>query len=166
MIVHIGIGSNLGERADNCQKAIELLRGKAIIIRKISSLYETEPWGIEEQPKFINLAIEVETTLSPHALLSILKDIENKIGRVKTLKWGPRTIDLDILFYGDEIINLDDIQIPHKLLHQRDFVLLPLIEIAPDKIHPVLKKTIKQLMEEFKDAQNIKHQKQDKNGVH
>jgi len=166
VIVHIGIGSNLGERADNCQKAIELLRGKAIIIRKISSLYETEPWGIEEQPKFINLAIEVETTLSPHALLSILKDIENKIGRVKTLKWGPRTIDLDILFYGDEIINLDDIQIPHKLLHQRDFVLLPLIEIAPDKIHPVLKKTIKQLMEEFKDAQNIKHQKQDKNGVH
>lgn len=162
MIVHIGIGSNLGERQDNCLKSLEFLREKGLTIQKVSSFYETEPWGVEDQPKFINLAIEAETNFSPDELLFILKDIENRIGRTKTLKWGPRIIDLDILFYGDEIINTEEIQIPHPLLHQRDFVLNPLDEISPDKVHPVLKKTIRQLMEGFRHAQDTKRQKQDK----
>lgn len=130
--------------------ALELLRGRGITIKKISSFYETEPWGVKEQPKFINLAIEAETDFSPDELLFILKDIENRIGRTKTLRWGPRIIDLDILFYGDEIIDTEDLQIPHHMLHKRDFVLVPLDEISPAKIHPVFKKTIRQLKEELK----------------
>lgn len=166
MIVHIGIGSNLGERQNNCSKALEFLRERGIAIKKISSFYETEPWGVKEQPNFINLAIEAETGFSPHELLFILKDVENRIGRTKTMRWGPRIIDLDILFYGDEIIDTEDLQIPHHMLHKRDFVLVPLDEISPDKIHPVLKKTIRQLKEELKHAQDIKRQKQDKDGIY
>ncbi len=150
MIVHIGIGSNLGERQDNCFRALEFLRDRGIKIQKTSSFYETEPWGVKEQPKFINLAIEAETGFSPDELLFILKDIENKLGRTKTLRWGTRIIDLDILFYGDEIIDTEDLQIPHRLLHKRDFVLVPLDEISPDKLHPVFRKTIRQLKEELK----------------
>lgn len=150
MIVHIGIGSNLGERQDNCFKALEFLRDRGITIKKISSFYETEPWGVKEQPKFINLAIEAETGFSPDELLFILSDIENKLGRTKTLRWGSRIIDLDILFYGDEIIDTEDLRIPHRMLHERDFVLVPLDEISPDKIHPVFRKTIRQLKEELK----------------
>lgn len=150
MIVYIGIGSNLGEKRDNCFRALEFLRDRGIIIKKISSFYETEPWGVKEQPKFINLAIEAETGFSPDELLFTLKDIENRIGRTKTLRWGPRIIDLDILFYGDEIIDTEDLRIPHRMLHERDFVLVPLDEISPDKIHPIFGKTIRQLKEELK----------------
>jgi 2-amino-4-hydroxy-6-hydroxymethyldihydropteridine diphosphokinase len=159
-IVHIGIGSNLGERRENCQKALELLKGKGVTIRKLSSFYETEPWGVTDQPSFLNAAVELETTLPPDKLLFILKDIEKTMGRVKTIQWGPRIIDLDILFYDDEIIDTDLLKIPHPLLHERDFVLAPLVEICPDKVHPVAGKTIRKLKEDLDCAKNLEHKKQ------
>src|SRR5208337_1788942 len=145
--VYIGIGSNMGDRRANCVHAVKLMNESGIMVTKESSLYETKPWGLKEQPMFINMAVIAETDLTPERLLTVLKCIEKKMGRQKTACWGPRCIDLDILFYEDSIITERDICIPHPLLHQRDFVLLPLSEIAPDKWHPVLKKTVRQLTE-------------------
>jgi 2-amino-4-hydroxy-6-hydroxymethyldihydropteridine diphosphokinase len=144
-IVYISIGSNLGNREENCRKAIKLLKENGIAVKKQSSMYETEPWGVKDQPKFINMAIEVETDKKPEELLRILKEIEKEIGRKETVKWGPRVIDLDILFYDDLILKTDNLEIPHPLLHERDFVLKPLCEIAPDKKHPVTGKTVKEM---------------------
>ncbi len=148
-VVYISVGSNLGDREANCRIALEKLNSEGIIVKKASSMYETEPWGFKDQPKFINMVIEVETELRPEELLMTLKGIEKKMGRKETIKWGPRIIDLDILFYNDKIINQDELKIPHPHMHERDFVLVPLSEIAPNKTHPILKKTIKELMEDL-----------------
>jgi 2-amino-4-hydroxy-6-hydroxymethyldihydropteridine diphosphokinase len=145
-IVHIGIGSNLGNRQENCLEAIRRLKQSGLSVLKRSSMIETEPWGVTDQPHFINMAIETETDLGPDELLLLLKNIEKTMGREETAHWGPRVIDLDILFYDDRIIDSADLKIPHPHLHERDFVLRPLREIAPEKIHPVLKKTICELM--------------------
>jgi len=134
-IAYIGIGSNLGNREENCKKAIRLMAESGIAIKKESSMYETEPWGVKDQPKFINMAVEVETDKNPEELLRILKKIEEDIGRIETSKWGPRIIDLDILLYDDIVLDTPDLKIPHPLMFGRDFVLKPLAEIAPDKIH-------------------------------
>ncbi|MCL4476074.1 MAG: 2-amino-4-hydroxy-6-hydroxymethyldihydropteridine diphosphokinase [Nitrospirae bacterium] len=147
-VVHIGIGSNLGNRGENCLKALDLLSARGVIIRKRSSLHETEPWGVLDQPKFINMAAEGETALGPLKLLEVLKDIEAEAGRKESYRWGPRVIDLDILFYDDMVMDSPELKIPHPLMHEREFVLRPLAEIAPDKIHPVLKKTVKELLSE------------------
>lgn len=144
-IVYIGIGSNLGERRENCINAIKLLQDGGVTVIKRSSMIETEPWGVKDQPHFINMAIEAETSLSPQELLRCMKDIELSMGRVESVHWGPRVIDLDILFYDDRIIDSADLKIPHPHLHERDFVLMPLMEIAPEKIHPVLKTKICEL---------------------
>jgi 2-amino-4-hydroxy-6-hydroxymethyldihydropteridine diphosphokinase len=148
-IVYIGIGSNLGNREGNCLKALELLPAGIAIVRKRSSLYETEPWGVPDQPAFINMAAEVETALAALELLGSLKSIEQEMGRKESGRWGPRVIDLDILFYDDLVIDSPELTIPHPLMHEREFVLRPLAEIAPDKIHPVLKKTVKELLSEL-----------------
>jgi 2-amino-4-hydroxy-6-hydroxymethyldihydropteridine diphosphokinase len=144
-IVHIGIGSNLGDRRNNCLKAVALLEAEDVKVLKRSSLYETEPWGVKEQPRFINMAVEAETDMTPRELLFLLKKIEGRMGRTGTAKWGPRTIDLDILFYGDVITKEPDLEIPHPLMHSRDFVLDPLREIAPRKVHPLLHYTVAEL---------------------
>jgi 2-amino-4-hydroxy-6-hydroxymethyldihydropteridine diphosphokinase len=148
-VVYIGIGSNIGNRQANCKNAIERLKNKGIIVRKYSSMYETEPWGLKEQPRFINMAVEAETGFSPDELLRALKDIEKEMGKEETVKWGPRIIDLDILLYDDIIIDMKHLHIPHPLLHKRDFVLIPMSEIAPDKMHPALKKSMRQLKKEL-----------------
>jgi len=151
-VAYIGIGSNLGNREKNCREAIRLLNKdgeNGITVVRQSSLIETEPWGMTGQPHFINMAAEVETELLPQQLLSLLMRIETKMGRNRTVKWGPRIIDLDILMYDDLRIETENLVIPHPLLHERDFVLGPLSEIAPDKIHPVLNKTIRKLFEEW-----------------
>lgn len=144
--VYIGIGSNLGNREENCLKAIRLMEEQGIKVVKRSSLYETEPWGVKDQPMFINMVIEAETELTPQELLKALKSIESSMGRTETKRWGPRLIDLDILFYNDMIINTPELRIPHPYIHERPFVLRPLGEIAPELEHPVLKKKIKELM--------------------
>ncbi len=149
---YIGIGSNMGNRKANCMRAAKLMNEIGIVVTKESSLYETEPWGMKDQPLFMNMAVIAETDLSPESVLAALKWIENKMGRQEAVRWGPRCIDLDILFYDDRIITEEDLTIPHPLLQQREFVLLPLSEIAPDKWHPVLKKTVRRLREELRDV--------------
>ena len=144
-IAYISIGSNLGDREENCKQALRLLQANGILIKKQSRMYETEPWGIKDQPKFINMAIETETDKKPEELLRVLKEIEKEIGRTETTKWGPRIIDLDILFYDDLILKIPGIEIPHPLLHEREFVLKPLCEITPDKKHPVTGKTVREM---------------------
>ncbi len=147
--VYIGIGSNLGNRRENCLHAIELLQKKGIIVTKRSSLYETEPWGLKDQPRFLNMALEIETGLEPAALLRILKGVERELGREKSLKWAPRIIDLDILLFDNIILNEDNLKIPHPLMHKRDFVLRPLCEIAPNITHPVLRMSIGELRQQL-----------------
>ncbi|MBI3754153.1 MAG: 2-amino-4-hydroxy-6-hydroxymethyldihydropteridine diphosphokinase [Deltaproteobacteria bacterium] len=154
--VFISIGSNIGDRLENCKKAIEdIAKDKAIKIIKTSSFYETEPWGEIEQDWFINCAVGAETSLSAGALLARLLDIETEFGRNRIQKGGPRVIDLDILFFDTEIIEAENLIIPHPLLHKRRFVLMPLSEIAPAFIHPVLKKFVADLLKEVRDDKKI-----------
>lgn len=145
-IAYIGIGSNFGNRKENCEKAVNLFSRKGIEVLKCSSFYETEPWGVKEQPKFINAAVEAETDLKPEELLKTIKGIESDLGRGSVIRWGPRLIDLDILLYNDLVVKTNNLEIPHPGVKNRAFVLKPLSEIAPDKIHPVLKKRIKSLL--------------------
>jgi len=146
-VVYIGIGSNLGQREENCRKALRIMEEHGIVIKKMSSFYETEPWGVKNQPWFINMVVEAETDLKPEELLKVLKKIEREMGREETFKWGPRSIDLDILFYNSKVIDTEELKIPHPYITVRNFVLKPLAEIAPHFIHPVIGKTIKELLE-------------------
>jgi 2-amino-4-hydroxy-6-hydroxymethyldihydropteridine diphosphokinase len=143
--VYIGIGSNMGERERNCRRAVEMLGEKGIRVVKMSSAYETAPWGVEDQPGYMNMAVMASTDLGPHELLSALKDIEKRMGRAGTARWGPRVIDLDILIYGDLVEEGPRLTIPHPRMHERGFVLRPLNEIAPGAVHPSLGKTIEDL---------------------
>ena len=149
-IVYIGIGTNLGDRHRSCLRAIELLRHNGLFVTKQSSMHETEPWGVTQQPAFLNMAVEVVTDLVPIKLLEMLKKIEKDMGRQDTIRWGPRMIDLDILLYDDIVLKTDSLTIPHPMMHEREFVLKPLSEIAGDLIHPVLKKSIADLLIEIK----------------
>ena len=145
-IVYLGLGSNLGERARNLEESLERIAELARIEKK-SRIYETEPWGLKNQPNFLNQVVRVKSGLKPLELLSALKNIEKTMGRKKSVKYGPRLIDLDILFYDDLVMKTDKLTIPHPLLTQRAFVLVPLNEIAPNHLHPVEGKKIKELNE-------------------
>jgi len=151
-IAYLGLGSNVGDREEYIEQAIFLLsKTPGIKMRKKSANYETEPVGNTDQPQFLNAAIEIQTALDPYKLLSVLQETENALGRERDVEWGPRTIDLDILLYDDQIISDDKLQIPHALLHERLFVLKPLSEIAPKAIHSALEKTIIDIYEERKN---------------
>lgn len=145
--VYIGLGSNLGDRQARLQEAREKIAGMpGTVIRKLSSLYLTEPWGYHEQGEFINQVVEIETILSPEELLACLQEIEIKMGRQHVGKWGPRIIDLDILLYGDQVINLPELKVPHPYMRQRLFVLIPLQEMDPKIVFPEDGMTIKEVL--------------------
>lgn len=145
-IVYLGLGSNLGERKDNLEKVITLLSEKLEIL-VASSVYETPPWGYTDQPAFFNQVIKSGTCLTPLALLEFIKQTEKQMGREPTFRYGPRCIDVDILFYDDLILESEELDIPHPQLTERAFVLVPLAEIAPDLVHPIYNQKISALLE-------------------
>lgn len=147
----IGLGTNMGDKGANLTLAKEKISQAGLTILKESSLLETEPWGGVEQDSFLNQVIEIETWLPDQELLQTLLEIEQDMGRVREIKWGPRLIDLDVLFIGDKIIHTDELIVPHPYVAERAFVLTSLAEIAPHFIHPVLNQPIRQLLEEVKD---------------
>jgi len=146
--VYIGLGANLGDRKRNIEEALDMLgKTQKIKVLSVSKLYETAPVGITNQPTFLNAAAKITTELKPLELLTVCQNIEAKLKRVRTVRWGPRTIDIDLLLYGDLIINTKKLILPHPEMHKRAFVLNPLSDIAPKAVHPILGKTIKELSE-------------------
>jgi 2-amino-4-hydroxy-6-hydroxymethyldihydropteridine diphosphokinase len=145
--VYLSVGSNVGDRAKNLRAAIDELSHAGVAITRVSSFYETEPVDLREQPWFLNCVVEAETHFDPIMLLRALREIETKMGSRKLVAKGPRLIDMDILLYGSETMDTKELQVPHPRMHLRRFVLVPLTEIAPEAVHPSLKKTVKQLLE-------------------
>ena len=152
-LVFIALGSNLGDRAANLQAAIEALEPEVHTL-KCSPVYETPPWGYSDQPQFLNQVVEAETDLSPVALLECMKKIEVQLGRQETFRFGPRLIDLDIIFYDREVIDSPPLTIPHPRLETRAFVLMPLADLAPQNLHPKLGVTVLDLLAKV-DKQDI-----------
>ena len=153
VMVYLGLGSNIGNREDNLEMALKLL-GQRMQIGKVSSIYDTAPLGNTSQPRFLNIACQVSTRLSPEGLLALAKGIEQKMGR-HGRSGEPRTIDIDILLYGDTVIDTPDLKVPHPKMAEREFVLAPLAEIAPEAVHPLSKKTVKEMREAIKEKQGV-----------
>ena len=152
VIAYIGIGSNLDDPPAQCRKAIALMSDvPGISVMRASSFYRTQPVGLAEQDDFVNAVCEVRTTLSPRQLLAEMKSIESRMGRREGKRWGPRRIDLDLLLYGQEVIEYDDLVVPHPECHKRRFVLAPLGEIASYVIHPAFGISVQGLLERLED---------------
>lgn len=151
--VYLGLGSNLGDRQANLDRALEFL-SQRLRMGKISSIYDTEPLGDSNQPRFLNLVCQAFTHLEPAGLLALAKGIEHKLGRVGK-SGAPRTIDIDILIYGDQVIKTPELVIPHPKMTERAFVLIPLDEIASDLVHPVAGKTVKELLQSVTEKQGV-----------
>ncbi len=155
-IAYIGIGSNLGNKSYHCENAIsEILKVDRHRLLARSSFFKTEPVGYASQDWFVNGVIKIETDLEPSDLLRTLKAIEGQLGRTETFRWGPRTIDLDILLFDDLQIETEELEVPHPHIQDRKFVLVPLTEIDQNLIHPVLKKTIRELLDNFEEDQKV-----------
>jgi 2-amino-4-hydroxy-6-hydroxymethyldihydropteridine diphosphokinase len=151
--VYIALGTNLGKRLANLQTAIQTLPPEVIVLAE-SHIYETPPWGFEDQPAFLNMVVKAETELEPEELLQYLKGLEAELGREQNFRWGPRLIDLDILFYDDLVLDTPLLVIPHPRLQERAFVLVPLMDVAPELIHPVIMKSVRELIAKV-DTQGI-----------
>ena len=156
-LAYIGFGSNIGDRLAYIQNAIYALsKAEGITLKKVSSVYETDPVGYETQAQFLNGVAALQTNLPPLSLLHTLKDIEASVGRQHRIRWGPREIDLDILIYGDLCLHTEQLVIPHPEMHRRRFVLAPLAEITPALVHPVLKESIQALLARLDDKSVLK----------
>lgn len=156
ILCYIGIGSNLGDSFKNCKKAVELIAlEKGINLETVSSFYKTEPVGIENQDFFVNAVLEIKTLFSPQNLLKTLLDIEQKLGRERNIKGGPRIIDIDLLFYGQDIITERNLIVPHPEIHKRRFVLEPLCEIASFFVHPSFGISIRGLRDRLADHKSV-----------
>jgi 2-amino-4-hydroxy-6-hydroxymethyldihydropteridine diphosphokinase len=149
--LYLHLGSNEGDRISFLKKALSLISEHVGLISQQSMIYETSAWGMTDQPDFLNMAIEVKTKLSPDQVLNACQQIESNVGKKKEVKWGPREIDIDILLYNNIILDHKELKIPHPHLEKRNFVLIPLMEIAGLTIHPSLNKTIEELYEENDD---------------
>ncbi|MBK7873426.1 MAG: 2-amino-4-hydroxy-6-hydroxymethyldihydropteridine diphosphokinase [Saprospiraceae bacterium] len=156
MRLFLGLGSNLGDRKQHLQRATEQIELRIGEISKASSIYETQAWGIENQPDFLNQVLEINTQLEPEKILEIILIIEQNMGRERHVKWGERLIDIDILFYDALVLKTEKLMIPHPFLQDRNFVLAPLAEIAPDFVHPVLQRNIRDLFLDSKDQLIVK----------
>ena len=144
-LIYLALGTNLGDRSANLS-AVRSALAPQVQVQRASPVYETEPWGVLDQPRFLNQVLEVETTLEPLDLLRFLKQLEADLGRKPGIRYGPRLIDLDIILFGHRVVSLPELNIPHPRLAERAFVLVPLMDLAPDLRHPVLGKTIRELL--------------------
>jgi 2-amino-4-hydroxy-6-hydroxymethyldihydropteridine diphosphokinase len=152
---HLLLGANLGDRIATLAEAKKRIGQRIGTVVKESSLYETQPWGKPDQPEFINQALEVATSLPPMGVLKAILEIEQQLGRTRQEKWNARTIDIDMLFYENKILNTGELTLPHPQLHERNFALLPMLEIAPNKQHPIFKKNIEELYEASSDELEV-----------
>ena len=153
VVVYLGLGSNLGDRRRNLERGLEFLRQR-LSVERVSPVYDTEPVGEGDPPRYLNMVCQVTTWLAPPELLALVKAIEQKLGRTGG-SGAPRPIDIDILLYGNQVVNTPELIIPHPRLTERAFVLIPLVEIAADKVHPVKRKTVKELLDELKDTHTV-----------
>lgn len=154
-IAFLHLGSNQGKPLQNLSESIQQIQNRLGSILVKSAVYKTEAWGLENQPDFHNQALKIETALDPNELLSTIKEIELDMGRSKSIRWGARIIDIDIILFEDYIIQQKNLEIPHRMLDKRNFVLVPLNEIASDYIHPILEKSIEELMVQCEDSKKV-----------
>ncbi len=154
-MVYLLLGANLGDRAQTLQQSIDLIAERIGKVVQQSRLYETAPWGVTDQPAYLNQVLVVETVLTPSDVLVQTQVIEQELGRVRLEKWGARVIDIDILYYDQLILQTETLTVPHPFLHQRRFTLVPLAEIAPDFVHPVLQKMTVELLTECEDEGEV-----------
>ncbi len=153
---YLSLGANKDHREKNIEMALKALSSEPLTVIRLSTIYETEPVGTIQQNWFLNCTAEIETELSPEELLKVCKSTEIKMGRKKTVKWGPRKIDIDVLLYGSSVITSKELTIPHKEMHKRNFVLIPLCELCPEKIHPLLNKSMLELSNECSDKSQVR----------
>ena len=155
--IFLGLGSNQGDRELNLKNSIKLLNSRVGKVLNTSGIYESEPWGVKNQNYFLNQVIEIETHIDPNDLLNICKNIEYDMGRKPEIRWGKRVIDIDILYYQSKIINQEKLIIPHKLMHERKFVMIPLNDLNENHLHPILKITNKEILNKCIDSCKVNH---------